>query len=149
MGNRAVIQFGLAKPEYSDSVPGIYLHWNGGRASVQGFLEAGRLLGFNHAPDKYLPFVVADARDKLAKLCLMFFKGSSVHVGEIGRLETDNHDNGVFVINPSTFEIEGRWGAGSENEEINQAKTDFVFHESLANYAIASEWIFDRLKVSE
>ena len=40
MGNRAVISFST-----SPAAPSIYLHWNGGRASVEGFLagclEAG------------------------------------------------------------------------------------------------------------
>ncbi len=32
MGNRAVLQFGQSRNSL-----GIYLHWNGGKASVQGF----------------------------------------------------------------------------------------------------------------
>jgi len=44
MGNRAVITFAT----YTNA-PAIYLHWNGGRASVEGFLSAARQLGLRHA----------------------------------------------------------------------------------------------------
>jgi len=40
MGNRAVITQSTA-----DSAPAIYLHWNGGRASIDGFLQAARVAG--------------------------------------------------------------------------------------------------------
>jgi len=44
MGNRAVI----TTAPYSTSNVGIYVHWNGGRASVEGFLKACRELGYRN-----------------------------------------------------------------------------------------------------
>jgi len=38
MGNRAVVCF----DEYNDDAIGIYLHWNGGRDSVEAFLMAAK-----------------------------------------------------------------------------------------------------------
>ena len=44
MGNRALISF---KEENQDKklAPSIYLHWQGGRDSVEAFLEASQILG--------------------------------------------------------------------------------------------------------
>ena len=41
MGNRAVIGFEQDKKRDKKSV-GIYLHWNGGRDSVEGFLKVAK-----------------------------------------------------------------------------------------------------------
>ena len=63
MGNRAVIAF-----ENKPDAVGIYLHWNGGRNSVEGFLEAGKevcLLG-DH------PYAMA----QLVQLIGQFFGGN-------------------------------------------------------------------------
>ena len=50
MGNRAVITASKLK----DSGLGIYLHWNGGRASVLGFLKAARQLEITADNDEEL-----------------------------------------------------------------------------------------------
>ena len=50
MGNRAVIAIkenGIKK----ENPPCIYLHWNGGRDSVEGFLETHNKLGMRGAED--------------------------------------------------------------------------------------------------
>ena len=38
MGNRAVLEF-----KDQSNQPNIYLHWNGGRASVEAFLNGGHI----------------------------------------------------------------------------------------------------------
>ena len=43
MGNRAVI---TTKENFENNGIGIYLHWNGGRDSVEGFLEYCRRKGY-------------------------------------------------------------------------------------------------------
>ena len=53
MGNRAVLQF-KHRNQYNNKVetlPSIYLHWNGGRASVEAFLDVAKKL--NIRSDSY------------------------------------------------------------------------------------------------
>lgn len=89
MGNRCVITTKQKKI-------GVYLHWNGGRDSVEAFLKYCKLQGFR-SPDK----------DDYgwARLCQVisnFFGtsggGLSIGIGEYDRLDTDNGDNGVYII---------------------------------------------------
>ena len=88
MGNRGVI---TCKADLTGV--GLYLHWNGGRASVEGFLAYCKLKGYR-TPD----------RDNygwayLAGVCTNFF-GDGLSCGlDIAReLDCDNYDNGVFLI---------------------------------------------------
>lgn len=97
MGNRAVITF-----DTGEKSPCIYLHWNGGRASVEAFLQAAQYLGAVHPGN--------DAQRRLAVLDWMattvaqhFFGcdvGMTVYREEYGRTDRDNWDNGVYVIGP-------------------------------------------------
>lgn len=92
MGNRAVITW--------DNICGIYLHWNGGRDSIEAFL------GF---------CAVRKFRDPFAGMCTVinnYFAepGSpelmSIYTGPYGTLDLDNYDNGVYVC--KDYEIVGR-----------------------------------------
>lgn len=86
MGNRAVI----TTPEKKI---GVYLHWNGGRDSVEAFLDYCKLRGFR-APD--------EDDYGWARLCQVignFFGGClSIGIDRYDRLDRDNGDNGVYVI---------------------------------------------------
>lgn len=86
MGNRAVITTRAKEI-------GVYLHWNGGRDSVEAFLKYCKLKGYR-SPD-------TDCYG-WARLCQVvgnFFKGtSSVGIDLYENLDTDNGDNGVYVI---------------------------------------------------
>lgn len=86
MGNRAVITT-------EDKQMGVYLHWNGGRDGVEAFLHYCDLQGFR-SPD-------CDTYG-WARLCQVignFFGGGlSVGIGLYDRLDTDNWDNGVYII---------------------------------------------------
>lgn len=86
MGNRAVITT-------EDRRIGVYLHWNGGRDSVNAFLAYCKLKGYREPEyDNY----------GWARLCQVignFFGGStSVGIDEYRRLDRDNYDNGVYII---------------------------------------------------
>ena len=112
MGNRAVVTF-----KTHPSSPCIYLHWNGGRASIEGFLRAAKVLG-----------IVGDHREKMDALADVlargFFKnpvGMNVYREEYGKTDTDNWDNGVYVINDD-WEIVDRLFKRHE-EEIDWKKT--------------------------
>ncbi len=94
MGNRGVITT-------EDKNIGVYVHWNGGRESIEAFLAYCDLKG-------YRPPVVDDYG--WARLCQVignFFGGElSVGIDRYEKLDTDNWDNGVFII--KNWEIIGR-----------------------------------------
>jgi hypothetical protein len=86
MGNRAVITT-------EDKQIGVYLHWNGGRASIEAFLLYCKLKGYRAPEDDCYGW---------ARLCQVignFFGGIySVGIDKYDRLDTDNGDNGTYII---------------------------------------------------
>lgn len=86
MGNRAVITT-------RDKNIGVYLHWNGGRDSVEAFLKYCELKGYR-TPE----------RDNYgwARLCQIignYFGGElSLGIDKYEKLDKDNGDNGVYII---------------------------------------------------
>lgn len=126
MGNRAVITF-----TNHNTSPCIYLHWNGGRASVEGFLKAAKTLGIT--PDKFNH--ESEFLDAFAQLIAeRFFNGKvgmTIYREKYGAAHTDNWDNGVYVID-NALEITGRiFMRGTE--EINQEKTEEISN-SIVNW---------------
>ena len=89
MGNRAVITTKAGWQDKEHNL-GVYLHWNGGRDSVEAFLKYCELKDFR-SPDK-------DCYG-WARLCQVignFFGGGlSVGIDTVNRLDCDNWDNGV------------------------------------------------------
>ena len=91
MDNRAVI---TTKTNFENNGVGVYLHWNGGRDSVQAFLTYCKMKGYR-APtnDNY----------GWARLCQVignFFSGStSIGIDVCNNLDCDNWDNGTYIIN--------------------------------------------------
>lgn len=86
MGNRAVITT-------EEKKIGVYLHWNGGRDSVEAFLEYCKRKGFR-APE-------ADCYGwaRLVQVIANFFHcGLSVGIDKLENLDTDNGDNGLYII---------------------------------------------------
>lgn len=103
MGNRAVITT-------KEKKLGVYLHWNGGRDSVEGFLAYCKKQEFRAPPDDY----------GWARLCQVignyFGGGLSVGVNLYEKLDTNNYDNGVYII--ENWEIVGReFHTGPEQQE--------------------------------
>jgi hypothetical protein len=86
MGNRAVIT-----TEAKDL--GVYLHWNGGRDSVEAFLLYCKLKGYRCPENDNYGW---------ARLCQVignfFGDGLSVGIDKYDRLDTDNGDNGTYII---------------------------------------------------
>ena len=123
MGNRAVITVA----PFSMSNVGIYVHWNGGRASVEGFMKACRELGYRDP--------AADSSYAMARLTQaigQYFGGStSLGIGVVRELDTDNGDNGVYVIGAG-WEIVGREFADAKHDEIDPAITDAIAAEIVA-----------------
>lgn len=108
MGNRAVITWSVKnEPEKSNDL-GIYLHWNGGRDSVESFLKYCKLKGYR-TPDAdsygytYLCQII----------CNFFGDGLSVGIGPCSNLDCNNYDNGMYIC--KGWEIVGRRFAEFDN----------------------------------
>lgn len=137
MGNRAVITF-----SQEHNSPCIYLHWNGGRASVEGFLQAARDLGLRHCEttggglaDKHAEALALD--DLAGMMARHFFGrevGFTVYRETYGRADNDNGDNGVYLLNRD-MTIGGRLYAKSY-EEINAEKTAAIRDQIVARAPI-------------
>lgn len=97
MGNRAVI---TTKKDWENNGIGIYLHWNGGRDSVETFLKYCELAHLR-APE-YGGYGYA----RLCQVIGNFFgddycggeRGLSIGIGKLEDLDCDNWDNGVYII---------------------------------------------------
>ena len=83
MGNRAVIKMNGVET-------GIYLHWNGGRDSVEGFLEYCKMKDFRG--DYY-------GMARLTQIIANYFGGGlSIGIDTAETLDCDNYDNGMYII---------------------------------------------------
>ena len=98
MGNRAIIQ---TRKSYENEGIGVYVHWNGGRDSVEAFLKYCELKGYR-APD-------TDSYG-WARLCQVignFFGGGlSIGINNFGKDAGEWQDNGTYII--EGWEIVGR-----------------------------------------
>ena len=106
MGNRAVIttQEYLTNP---DTI-GVYLHWNGGRDSVQAFLLYCKLKGYRP------PETDCYGWARLCQVVGNYFGGElSLGIDVCSRLDCDNWDNGVYIV--KGWEIVRRKFAPTQN----------------------------------
>ena len=126
MGNRAVITFSTA-----NNAPAISLHWNGGRASVEGFLTAARQLGLRHARS---PQAQTAALDQLAEMLARFYfrcnVGMTVYRLHFAGSDRDNGDNGTYVLGQD-LTILARLHH-NRGEEINREKTAAIIEQITA-----------------
>lgn len=105
MGNRAVLAFDGTPPNGEC----LYLHWNGGRSSVDAFLEAARRLGIRSADFRWGAIDRNAAIRQLGELIARFFFGvelnqQTVYVERYDTADKDNGDNGLYILNEH-FEI--------------------------------------------
>jgi hypothetical protein len=121
MGNRAIIT-----AHTTENAPCIYLHWNGGRASVEGFLEAARRLSIRGTS--------AASFDAIAETIARHFFGGevglTVYRETYGQADIDNWDNGVYVID-ADLKIVGR-KFKRHAEEVNAEKTQHIIDQIVA-----------------
>ena len=135
MGNRAVIAFVSDDgTQDKDLCLGIYLHWNGGRDSVEGFLEYAKKQGLRSGDYG------------VARLCQIIgntFGGTlSMGVDVVCNLDYDNFDNGLYWVDKN-FNIVGRDYIQPGFKEQQQYKLkDFVAHCAKANdkFFAESKW---------
>jgi len=147
MGNRAVI---TTETNWKEGGVGIYLHWNGGRDSVEAFLEYCKLKGYRDPErDTY-------GMARLIQVIGNFFGGSlSLGVDTLWHSDCDNGDNGVYIIGEG-WKITGRYyHHGEQNEydlqemllEIDEAQP--VNEQLGKNYLMADEVNRDMLKYED
>jgi len=106
MGNRAVIST-------EDKQIGVYLHWNGGRDSVEAFLTYCKLKGYRPPEqDNY----------GWARLCQVignFFGGIySLGIDKFEKLDYDNWNNGTYII--KNWEIIDRQYISGDDYEFEE-----------------------------
>ena len=114
---------------------GVYLHWNGGRDSIEAFIGACKELDYRDgASDSY------GVARFVQTVCNFFGRdGLSCGVDTLDRLDTDNHDNGVYVVGDG-WEIVGRECAHDEQSYHNVADfTRFLVKLTKAVYNAADD----------
>ena len=114
MGNRAVISTeveGVPK-KYS---PSIYLHWNGGRPSVEAFLKCAKILGIRLGDNQY----------SLARLCQVIsnFLGGTLSIGV-----------GVYA-NMVKREFDGGHEQTMTDEEFNEL-VDYILEKNKSHFPV-------------
>lgn len=142
MGNRAVITT-------KDKKIGVYLHWNGGRDSVEAFLKYCEFKGYRP------PETDCYGWARLCQVIGNFFGGStSIGIDEYNRLDTDNWDNGVYVI--ENWKIVDRLFLHGEEQneyDLNEMLADIdksqPTDEQLGDFLKAKEVDISELKVGD
>lgn len=106
MGNRAVIAT-------KNKDLGVYLHWNGGRDSVEAFLKYCELKGYRS------PEVDNYGWARLSQVIGNFFGGIySLGLDIYEQLDTNNYDNGTYIIEDWKI-IDRLYFNGEEQNEYN------------------------------
>lgn len=146
MGNRAVI---TTRENWMHYGVGVYLHWNGGRDSVEAFLKYCELKGYR-SPDQ-------DCYG-WARLCQVvgnFFGGStSVGIDGLWHLDRDNGDNGVYII--EGWKIVGRYNFNGEEQDnykmdemLLSIDEHMPYEEQISDYLEGKEVMVDELAVGD
>lgn len=140
MGNRAIL-----KPVDRDDI-GVYLHWNGGRDSIEAFLKYCEIKNFSGFDDEF-------GMASFVKIVSNFFRTSD-NVGIITCPFNWDTDNGIYVI--KGFQIVDRIEyTGEEQNEydllemlINIDKSQ-PEKEQLGSYLTAEEVDTSSIKIGE
>ena len=111
MGNRAVIGFEDMDGNRDTNSVGIYLHWNGGRDSVESFLKAAKGYGVRGGDSAYC---IA----RLTQIIANFLGGTlSIGISNVGDWDLDFLDNGVYWVDG--LEIYDRTDTWEGHQEQN------------------------------
>ena len=144
MGNRAVAVIisaseMLANGEINPNQIGVYLHWNGGRDSVEAFLEYCRLRGFRPPNEDSYGW---------ARFCQVvgnFFGGDGLSLGVGRAYELDcRGDNGVYV--QFDWKIVGRLNFKGEEQNAYELQDMLLsideaqpYEQQIREYLLAEE----------
>jgi len=112
MGNRALIAFKEKEStKKKEEVPCIYLHWNGGRDSVEAFLDATRRLGVRKHDQSY-------GMARLTQIIANYLGGTlSIGISNVGDWDLGFLDNGVYWV--EGLEIYDRTDTWEGHQEQN------------------------------
>ena len=93
MGNRCLIAFKEKESKIrKENAPCIYLHWNGGRDSVEAFLDATRRLGVRKNDPSY-------SMARLTQIISNWLGGTlSIGISNVGDWELGFLDNGIYWV---------------------------------------------------
>ena len=93
MGNRCLIAFKEKESKKKkEEVPCIYLHWNGGRDSVEAFLDASKRLGVRTNDQFY-------GMARMTQIISNYLGGTlSIGVSNVGDWDLGFLDNGVYWV---------------------------------------------------
>lgn len=131
MGNRAVITF-----MQNASAPCIYLHWNGGRASVEAFLRAARDLGMRRIDSQNQHKIMDAMAEMIGRNFFGNDVGLSVYRQSYCNADKDNGDNGLYVLG-FDMQICGRqFGRG---EEVDPEKSLAIYDGIMATAPIFNQ----------
>ena len=131
MGNRAVITI-KEKDTPQEDWNSLYLHWNGGHDSVAPFLHVAKLYGIRCNSDS--SYAIA----RLSQLIGNTLGGTlSLGVGAYKCLDTNNFDNGTYVI--KHWEIVEREHLPCEDFE---EQSEYNFDEFVKEIRNANDSIF-------
>lgn len=98
MGNRAVITTSKSRDVAKSNDIGIYLHWNGGRDSVEAFLKYCELKRYRSPSNDNYGWA------RLCQVIANYFGGeTSVGIDNCCHLDCDNGNNGVYIIEDWTI----------------------------------------------
>lgn len=142
MGNRAVI---TTKKGDRNTKLGVYLHWQGGRDSVEAFLKYCKIRGFRRPEDDdygwaRLTQVIANYAGK---------DGLSVGVNLFCKLDYDNWNNGTYLI--EDWEIVGREYFDGEEQDAYQLEEMLIDIDRAQpiDQQVGREFILEQLKLME
>ena len=93
MGNRCLIAFKEKESKKKkEEVPCIYLHWNGGRDSVEAFLDASKRLGVRTNDQFY-------GMARMTQIISNYLGGTlSIGISNVGDWDLGFLDNGVYWV---------------------------------------------------
>jgi hypothetical protein len=119
MGNRAVLAFINDDGKKDKNSVGIYLHWNGGRDSVEGFLQTAK------------DYELRSGSYGVARLTQIIANGLggtlSLGVDMLKNLDCDNYDNGVYWIDQNFNIVDREYISRPDFKEQQQySLTSFV-----------------------
>lgn len=116
MGNRAVITTKQGWISKENNL-GIYLHWYGGRDSVEAFLTYCKIQGYRPPESDNYGWA------SLATVITNFFGASGLSIGIdiVSRLDCDNWDNGVYIIEDWKI-VDRKFFSGQEQQEYQLAE---------------------------
>lgn len=121
MGNRAVIAFESESLQQTLNEVGLYLHWNGGLESVEGFCKAADELEISE-------------KARFIQMVANWFGGQlSVYVDQVRKLDHDNGDNGTYVLSKAS----GNWKVAKRYFHT----AEDTYGASTSNRANHVEWV--------